>query len=311
MTHTAYISHPDCLLHDPGPHHPECPERLHAIRSALLDADLLESLHLLEAPLADDSQLRRVHSASHIARVRDHVPAPDQYTHLDPDTPMGEHSLQAALRAAGAGIEGVRAVMEGDADNAFCAVRPPGHHAEPDRAMGFCLFNNIAVAAAHAIARYGLARVAIVDFDVHHGNGIEAAFGDDPRVLYCSSFQSPYYPDTPLARREHLVHTPLPAGTDGATFRAAITRDWLPALEGFRPELVLVAAGFDAHREDPLAGLNLVEDDFAWVTRTLVEIAARHASGCLVSMLEGGYALPALGRSVCAHLRALNPAPPR
>ena len=309
MTQTAYISHPDCLLHDPGPHHPERPGRLHAVRNALLDEGLLEGLCLLDAPQASDAQLQRVHTPAHVARIRARAPATGETAMLDPDTAMGAHSLGAALRAAGAGIEGVRAVMEREADNVFCAVRPPGHHAERDRAMGFCLFNNVAVAAAHALEHYALARVAIADFDVHHGNGTEDIFRDDPRVLYCSSFQHPFYPDTPCAERDHLVHTPLAAGTDGAGFRAAIERDWLPALDRFAPELVLVSAGFDGHHDDPLAGLALVEDDFAWVTQMLAGVAARHAGGRLVSMLEGGYDLPSLGRSAAAHVRALCEAP--
>ncbi len=305
MTHTAYISHPDCLLHDPGPTHPERPGRLHAIRNALLDEGLLEGLILLDAPPATDAQLERVHSPAHVARIRASAPAPGQQTMLDADTVMSKGSLTAALHAAGAGVAGVRAVMEGKADHVFCAVRPPGHHAERERAMGFCLFNNIAVAAAHALAHYGLARVAIADFDVHHGNGTEDIFREDPRVLYCSSFQHPFYPGTPLAERDHLIHTPLAAGTDGATFRAAIERDWLPALDRFQPELVLVSAGFDGHRDDHLASLHLAEDDFAWVSRALVDVAARHAGGRLVSMLEGGYDFPSLGRSAAAHVRAL------
>lgn len=305
MTHTAYISHPDCLLHDAGPHHPERPDRLHAVRNALLEGGLMEGLHLLDAPQATDAQLQRVHTPAHVAHIHASAPASGHRTMLDPDTAMGDHSLQAALRAAGAGIEGVRAVMEGDADNAFCAVRPPGHHAERGRAMGFCLFNNVAVAAAHALAQCGLSRVAIADFDVHHGNGTEDIFRDEPRVLYCSSFQHPFYPDTPLAERHHLVHTPLAAGTTGAQFRAAIRRDWLPALERFRPELVLVSAGFDGHRDDPLAALNLHEDDFTWVTRELARVAENHANGRLVSLLEGGYDLNSLGRSAAAHVQAL------
>ncbi|WP_018144207.1 MULTISPECIES: histone deacetylase family protein [unclassified Thioalkalivibrio] len=311
MTHTAYISHPDCLLHDSGPHHPERADRLHAVRNALLDEGLMEGLHLLDAPPATDAQLQRVHTPAHVARIRANAPALGHHALLDPDTAMGEHSLQAALRAAGAGIEGVRAVMEEDVDNAFCAIRPPGHHAERDRAMGFCLFNNIAVAAAHALEHYALSRVAIADFDVHHGNGTEDIFRDDPRVLYCSSFQHPFYPDTPRAERDHLIHTPLAAGTTGAQFRAAVRHDWLPALEQFRPQLVLVSAGFDAHQDDALAGLNLDADDFSWITHELTRIAARYAGARLVSMLEGGYALPALGRSAAAHVRALCEAPRR
>ncbi|MFO7953178.1 histone deacetylase family protein [Thioalkalivibrio sp.] len=309
MTQTAYISHPDCLLHDPGPHHPERPARLHAVRNALLDEGLLEGLCLLDPQPATDAQLQRVHTAAHVAHIRASAPASGYQAMLDPDTVMGEHSLQAALRAAGAGIEAVRAVMEGDADNAFCAVRPPGHHAERDRAMGFCLFNNVAVAAAHALEHYALSRVAIADFDVHHGNGTEDIFRDDPRVLYCSSFQHPFYPDTPRAEREHLIHTPLAAGTGGKSFRAAIERDWIPAMDRFVPELMLVSAGFDAHRDDPLAGLDLDEDDFAWVTRALAAVASRHAGGRLVSILEGGYDLSALGLSAATHVRALSGVP--
>ena len=305
MTHTAYITHPDCLLHDNGITHPERPQRLRVIREALLKAGLMDRLHLPEAPEATDEQLARVHTRRHIEHIRAQAPGPGQKVILDADTSMNEHSLSAALRAAGAAVEGVRQVIEEEVDSAFCAVRPPGHHAERDRAMGFCLFNNIAVGAAHALEHHGLSRVAIADFDVHHGNGTEDIFRDDPRVLYCSSFQHPFYPGLPLAQRDHLVHTPLPEGTDGPAFREALRRDWLPALEAFRPELVLISAGFDAHHDDFLAGLALWEDDYAWITRQLMDVAARHAGGRVVSVLEGGYDLESLAHSVRAHVCAL------
>jgi acetoin utilization deacetylase AcuC-like enzyme len=225
---------------------------------------------------------------------------------LDPDTSMNPYSYPAALRAAGAAVLGVDLAMSGEVANAFCNIRPPGHHAERGRAMGFCIFNNVAVAAAHALAHHGLSRVAIADFDVHHGNGTEHIFCDDPRVMLCSTFQHPFYPYVGAdSGNEHIVNVPLPAGTGGAEFREAVARHWLPALEAFRPELLLISAGFDAHRDDDMAMMRLVDADYAWVTGELMQVAARHAQGRIVSMLEGGYELNALGRSAAAHIKAL------
>ncbi|WP_018863899.1 MULTISPECIES: histone deacetylase family protein [Thioalkalivibrio] len=303
MARTLYITHPSGRLHDPGSGHPECPQRLAAIDAALQNLARLERLE--DPAAATDEDLTRAHTRAHVDAIHAAQPGPGVRVAVDPDTRINEHSVFAAHHAAGAAIEGVRRVLDGKADHAFCAVRPPGHHAERDRAMGFCLFNNVAIAARWALEGHGLSRVAIADFDVHHGNGTEDIFRDDPRVLFCSSFQHPFYPDRPLSRREHLVHTPLAAGTDGPAFRAAIERDWLPALERFRPELILISAGFDAHRDDPLAGLNLVESDFEWITRQLLDIAERHTAGRLVSVLEGGYDLAALSRSVRSHVQTL------
>jgi acetoin utilization deacetylase AcuC-like enzyme len=302
---TAYITHPDCRLHDMGPWHPESPDRLRALADQLHSDGLDPVLLRLEAPLAGRDDLLRVHDIHHVAYLEDHAPTAG-WVELDPDTAMNPRSLEAALHAAGAGILAVDKVMAGAIDNAFCAVRPPGHHATRRAAMGFCLFNNIAVAAAHAFAKHDLERIAIVDFDVHHGNGTEDIFRDEARLLLCSTFQHPLYPycgaDTVS---DHIVNVPLPEGTDGPAYRAAFTARVLPALERFRPELILFSAGFDGHRDDPLAGLNLVEADYAWITEQVLAVAQRHAHGRCVSFLEGGYDLAALGRSAAAHIRVL------
>jgi acetoin utilization deacetylase AcuC-like enzyme len=301
---TGYITHPACLQHETGEHHPEAPERISAIEDRLIADGLFDLLRHFSAPRASREQLARVHDPDLLDRLQAASPA-SGLVYLDPDTPIGPHSLTAAEHAAGAVVLGVEKVMGGEVENAFCAVRPPGHHAEPGRAMGFCLFNNIAVGAAHALERFGLERVAIVDFDVHHGNGTEAMFGTDERVLFCSSFQHPYYPYTELAEGRANLHCPLPAGADSAQFRAAIESRWLPALEAFRPQLLLISAGFDAHLLDELGQLRLVEEDYGWVTERLMEVARVHTEGRAVSVLEGGYHLDALGRSVAVHLRAL------
>jgi acetoin utilization deacetylase AcuC-like enzyme len=246
-----------------------------------------------------------VHEAAHVDFV--FSSAPDRgYSYLDPDTSMNPASLGAALRAAGAVVKGTDLVISGEATSAFCAVRPPGHHATRERPMGFCLFNNVAIGAAHALEAHGLDRVAVLDFDVHHGNGTEDAFHDDPRVMLCSTFQHPYYPYSGAdSGNAHIINTPLPAMTDGRGFRAAVERDWLPALDAFRPQLVFVSAGFDAHRDDPLAYLKLGDEDYRWVTEQLVAVARRHAGGRVVSTLEGGYNVDALGRCVVEHVGAL------
>jgi acetoin utilization deacetylase AcuC-like enzyme len=301
----ALVTHADCILHEMGMHHPESPERLKAVLDALDASGFGGQLEEHEAPMAQASELARVHAELHIDTV--HASAPDEdYAFLDPDTSMNRMSLSASLRAAGAVVRATDLVMGGEATRAFCAVRPPGHHATPVRAMGFCIFNNVAVGAAHALEHHGLERVAILDFDVHHGNGTEDMFRDDPRVMFCSTFQHPYYPfcgaDT---RSGNVVNVPLPAMTGSAAFRAAVERTWLPALERFEPQLVMVSAGFDAHREDPLAHLQLEDDDYEWITRRIEEVAERHAEGRIVSTLEGGYNTRALARSVVRHVRAL------
>ncbi|TAK40800.1 MAG: histone deacetylase family protein [Betaproteobacteria bacterium] len=302
---TAFITHPDCLKHDMGAGHPECPERLGAIEDQLIASGIEPFLARHEAPLASDEQLARVHPIGYVQAIRQASPE-EGTVHLDPDTAMNPHSLNAALRAAGAAVLATDLVMRGEADSAFCAVRPPGHHACRARPMGFCIFNNVAVAARHAIQAHGVERVAIVDFDVHHGNGTEDIFAGDAGVLMVSIFQHPFYPycgtEDPAS---NMVNVPLPAGAGSKQFREAVTQQWLPALEAFRPGLVVFSAGFDAHMEDDMAMLRLHDADYGWVTERIREVALRHAQGRMVSMLEGGYALAALGRSVVQHVRVL------
>ena len=302
---TAFITHPDCLKHDMGYGHPERPERLSAIEDQLIASGVEQYLARYEAPLATDEQLARVHPAEYVRAIRQ--AAPESGTvHLDPDTAMNPYSLDAALRAAGAAVLATDLVMKGEAENAFCNVRPPGHHACRARPMGFCIFNNVAVAARHAVLAHGAQRVAIVDFDVHHGNGTEDVFAGDRQVLMVSTFQHPFYPycgtEDPAP---NMVNVPLAAGAGSKQFREAVAGRWLPALEDFKPELVLFSAGFDAHYEDDMAMLRLHDADYGWVTETVKAIAGRHAGGRIVSVLEGGYALAALGRSVLQHVRVL------
>ncbi|QJR15398.1 histone deacetylase family protein [Usitatibacter palustris] len=306
MTASALLTHPDCVRHEMGAHHPESPERLKAILRAIESAGLAPLLQVHEAPEATREQLLRVHAPEHVDLIFDSAPQAS-YAYLDPDTSMNPHSLSAALRAAGAVVRAVDLVMEGKARNAFCAVRPPGHHATPDRPMGFCIFNNVAVGAMHALEAHGLERVAVLDFDVHHGNGTEDAFHEDPRVMMCSTFQHPYYPYCGSdSSNEHIINVPLAAMTGGEGFREAVEKFWLPALDRFSPQMVFVSAGFDAHREDPLAYLEFEDEDYRWVTEKLVEVADAHANGRVVSTLEGGYNTVALGRCVVEHLEVLT-----
>ncbi|POR45135.1 acetoin utilization deacetylase AcuC-like enzyme [Paraburkholderia eburnea] len=303
---TGFFTHPDCLLHEMGEWHPECPARLQAIEDQLI-ASRIDTLIERDdsAPLADVAALLRVHTQAHIDYLRQLAPQ-EGYAAIDPDTSMNPHTWQAALRAAGAAVAATDAVIAGRFENAFCSVRPPGHHAEPARAMGFCFFNNVAIAARHALDVHGLSRVAIIDFDVHHGNGTEAAFAGDARVLMCSVFQHPFYPFSGADNQApNMVNVPMAARTKGMEVREAIDILWLPRLHEFKPEMVFVSAGFDAHREDDLGNMGLVEDDYAWITEQIVDIATRYSKGRIVSCLEGGYNLSALGRSVVAHLRAL------
>jgi acetoin utilization deacetylase AcuC-like enzyme len=303
---TLLYTHPACLEHDPGPHHPESPARLRAVINALADPEFA-TLERREAPEAALEDLLRVHPRPHIERVLRAVPKAG-HVGIDADTVLSPASGMAALRAAGAVVAAVDAVAVREANNAFCAVRPPGHHAEPGRAMGFCLFNNIAVGAQRARAAHNLHRIAVVDFDVHHGNGTQAAFKADDGLFYASTHQSPLYPGTGSASEigvGNIVNAPLKPMAGSSQFRAAMRERILPALEAFRPEFMLISAGFDAHRSDPLAQLLLDEEDYAWITERLLDIASRHAGGRLVSALEGGYDLPALGASVAAHIRVL------
>lgn len=302
---TLYLTHPACRLHEMGDWHPESPQRLDAISDQLLASGVMPLLAERDVPEATDTQILRVHDSAYLQGLRAQSPT-DGYRPIDPDTLMNRHTLDAALRAAGAGVAAVDAVLSGEASTAFCSVRPPGHHALPDRAMGFCFFNNVAIAARHALDAHGLSRVAIVDFDVHHGNGTEAMFADDPRVLMCGLFQHPFFPGSGAeAMGANMVNVPVPAYSDGRAVRELVEQQWLPRLREHRPELVLVSAGFDAHREDDMAQLGLVEADYAWITTQLMAVAEQHARGRIVSLLEGGYNLSALGRSVVAHVRAL------
>jgi acetoin utilization deacetylase AcuC-like enzyme len=305
MNLPAYITHSDCLRHEMGPGHPECPQRMEIINDRLLMLGLLDGLEQRDAPLATDEQLERVHTRAHLDAVTAASPAAG-YAMIDADTSMNAHSLLAARRAAGAAVLATDLVLGGDAPTAFCNVRPPGHHATRESAMGFCLFNNVAVGMRHALDHHGLGRVALVDFDVHHGNGSEDVFAGDDRVLMCGSFQRALYPysgDPPLAA--NMINVPLEPYSTGDAMRSAVEQHWLPALEAFRPQLLFISAGFDAHREDELATLGWVESDYAWVTERLMEVAARHCQGRVVSCLEGGYALEALARSVATHVKIL------
>ncbi len=307
---TAFITHPSFMLHEMGPYHPECPARLTAINDRMLAAGVDSRLVHYTAPAATREQIARVHSAAYIDEIDAASPTAGLHF-IDPDTALNPHTLTAARHASGAVVMAVDLVMRGECGSAFCAVRPPGHHAERRRAMGFCLFNNVAVGAAHALAVHGITRVAIVDFDVHHGNGTEDIFQGDPRVLMASTFQYPLYPYCGVDNQAaNMVNVPLPEGAGSDEFRSVVRTRWLPALDAHRPELILVSAGFDAHREDPLAGLRFTDDDFAWVTREMMAVAVRHAQGRIVSTLEGGYALSALGRSATLHVRELLAAQP-
>jgi acetoin utilization deacetylase AcuC-like enzyme len=304
---TLLYTHPSSLEHDAGPGHPESPARIRAILAALEQAEL-DGVERREPSRATREQLERVHGGGFIDRILGGVPS-SGYLRIDADTVMSPGSGEAALRAAGAACAAVDAVIGGEAANAFCALRPPGHHAEPTRAMGFCLFNNVAVGARQALAVHEIARVSIFDFDVHHGNGTQAAFEREPRVQYLSTHQWPLYPGTG-ARSEtgvgNIVNRPLPAGTGSSEWRKVVEADILTAIDRFAPGLIMVSAGFDAHRRDPLAMLELTEDDYGWVTRELVALAQRHAAGRLVSVLEGGYDLTALANSSLAHLNAMR-----
>jgi acetoin utilization deacetylase AcuC-like enzyme len=305
VTSTAFITHRDCHLHDMGSFHPESPARLSAISDHMIAQGLDPYFVYHDAPLATFEQLLRVHSASHLERLKRSSPELG-IVHLDPDTAMCPHTWQAALRSAGAGVMAVDLVMAGEVQNAFCAVRPPGHHAERANAMGFCFFNNIAVAVAHALAVHKLSRVAIVDFDVHHGNGTEDRFKGNEQVLMVGIFQHPFYPYSGAeSTASNMLNIPLSAGTDGDEFRMVVSDVWLPRLREFKPEMIFISAGFDAHYEDDMGNMKLLEKDYAWVTEQIKRVADEYAQKRIVSILEGGYSLSALARSVAAHLRVL------
>jgi acetoin utilization deacetylase AcuC-like enzyme len=305
---TLFFTHPIATAHDPGPGHPEAPVRMRAILDAVAAA-AIPGLVRREAPQASLDQVRRVHRGSYVDDILGAVPRTG-YRRIDADTVMSPASGEAALRAAGAACAAVDAVVGDEAKTAFCAMRPPGHHAEPDRAMGFCLFNSVAVGALQARHVHGLTKIAIFDFDVHHGNGTQAAFWNDPDTLYASTHQSPLYPGTgyvdETGAHKNILNRPLPPGTGSAAWRQAVERHVLPAIDAWKPEIVMISAGFDAHEADPLAQMRLVEADFAWVTTELRRLAEIHAQGRVVSVLEGGYDPPALGRSVVVHLQSLG-----
>jgi acetoin utilization deacetylase AcuC-like enzyme len=302
---TAFISHPDCLKHEMGHDHPESPARLRAIDDQLIASGIFPFLQHHDAPLATREQLGRVHSEAHLVAMEAASPAQGLVA-IDPDTWMNPYTLEAALRAAGAVVLATDLVLAGKVENAFCNIRPPGHHATRSEAMGFCIFNNVAVGVAHALSHHGLERIAIADFDVHHGNGTEDIFEHDTRVLLCSTFQHPLYPFNGAdSSSDHVINVPLPAYTDSAGFRSAVIDQWLPALRAFKPEMIFISAGFDAHREDDMGNLKLVEADYAWVTHEIKAVAASYARKRIVSTLEGGYALHALGRNVTAHIKVL------
>ena len=306
---TALVTHSACLKHDTGQGHPERPDRLSAVLAALDEARFPDLLRV-EAGCASPHELIRVHEQQYVEEILKLRPDPGKLMALDADTIVSTGSVEAALRAAGGARDAVDLVMQGDAKSAFVATRPPGHHAEPGRAMGFCLFNNVAVAAHHARAQWGLKRIAVADFDVHHGNGTQAEFWNEPELFFASSHQSPCYPDTGFPEEQgvanNIVNVPLPPGSGSAEFRRAWSETLLPAIDKFGPELLIISAGFDAHRADPLAQLNLEAEDFSWITGELAKLAQRHCSGRIVSLLEGGYDLGALATCAAAHVAALE-----
>lgn len=301
----AYISHSDCVKHEMGSFHPECPERIGAISDHLLIKGLMDYMQPYDAPLATEAELGRAHSLLYVHELAAKVPA-SGYAQVDPDTQMNPYTYQAALRAAGAAVLATDLVLGGKAPVAFCNVRPPGHHAERAAAGGFCFFNNVVVGMRHALDVHGLDRVALVDFDVHHGNGSEDILFDDSRVLMCSTFETDIYPFCGSEPKgQNMINIGLPARSGSDAFREAVEYGWIPALERFKPQMLFISAGFDGHREDDMGNLGLVEADYEWVTRRVMQIAERFAKGRVVSCLEGGYVMSPLARSVAAHVKVL------
>lgn len=314
MGATGYYTHRDCRLHKMGDHHPECPQRLDAIEDRLLMSGVMDALQPCDVQPANLSELKLAHRRMYIAALRgmndwlkedDQAAGSPQHFSLDSDTAMNSNTWRAALLSAGAVIQATDAVLAGELENAFCAVRPPGHHACGDKAMGFCFLNNIAIAAKYAVARHQLERVAVIDFDVHHGNGTEDIVANDERILMLSFYQHPFYPENCHLEADNLVNIPVPAYTKGEAIRTLVQEQWLPKLEAYKPELIFISAGFDAHREDDMGQMGLVEADYTWITEQLKAVAHTHCQGRIVSCLEGGYDLDALGRSVTAHVRVL------
>ena len=314
MNSTGYFTHPDCRKHEMGAGHPECPERLDAIDDWLLATGVKDALVVREAPLASISEIELAHDRMMVASIHglseqlaDDIQAGGpRYAQIDPDTALNAYTWNAVLRASGAVLAATDSVMAGEMENAFCAVRPPGHHACHDRAMGFCVFNSVAIAARYALERHGLKRIAVVDFDVHHGNGTEDILQGDDRVLMVGIFQHPFYPHSGTNHpASNMLNVPVPAYTKGAAIRELVETLWIPRLEEFKPEMIFISAGFDAHRDDELGQLGLVEQDYAWITQRIKDVAKRHSKGRIVSSLEGGYNLNALARSVEAHIRVL------
>mgnify|MGYP000166728111 FL=1 len=314
MGATGYFTHSDCRLHEMGAGHPECPQRLDAIEDRLLITGLDHALTRKEAAPASLADIELAHGRMYVASLRglsdalieDMLAGGPSHSALDPDTSINAHTWKAALRSAGAALEATDAVLAGELENAFCATRPPGHHACHDKAMGFCFLNNVAIAAKYALERHGLKRVAIVDFDVHHGNGTEDIVAGDDRILMVSFYQHPFYPEGGALKHDrNLVNLPVPAYTKGMDIRELIDMIWMPRLEEHQPELIFISAGFDAHREDDMGQLGLVEQDYVWITQRIKDVAAKYAKGRIVSCLEGGYNLSALSRSVEAHIRVL------
>lgn len=305
MANTAFISHPDTLLHVMDGSHPESPARITAIKNAVNASALKEKLQFYEAPAATKTQLQRAHSEDYVDYIYKIAPKAG-LVRLDGDTAMGPMSLSAALHASGAVVLATDLVLAGKAKNAFCCVRPPGHHAGRANSAGFCIFNHIAVGVAHALSQYPIKRAAIIDFDVHHGDGTEDIFSSNPNVMLCSTFQHPFYPHRGAeTRSKHMINVPLAAHTKREDFRKAVMTEFAPALDDFKPEIMFVSAGFDAHLNDPLADLTLIEEDYAWITEFIKEFAAKYAKNRIVSSLEGGYHLPSLAQSAWAHINSL------